>query len=90
MDDLSPSAATKPSWSELVEQKREKRLLEIKEITPKINSMPKDKAERITSIDNVQTLASKIAAGEFTATDVTLAYIQKYVPSQHSPPQHDH
>lgn len=73
---------TKAPWSEVVKLKRDKQARDIEQGQAIVSGLQNHHVESITSIDNLQTLASKIAIGELKAQDVVTAYIRKYVCSQ--------
>lgn len=70
---------TKAPWSEVVKLKRDKQARDIEQGQAIVSGLQYHHVESITSIDNLQTLASKIAIGELKAQDVVTAYIRKYV-----------
>ncbi|KAK3676376.1 hypothetical protein LTR78_003652 [Recurvomyces mirabilis] len=73
---MAEDTDARPSWSIKVEQKRKARDDALK---PFLNQQAGDKDDAITKIVDVVELASKVAQGEFTTTEVVEAYIRKAV-----------
>lgn len=66
-------------WTEIVQQKQADQSKKISEYEQAyaLESLQDPQIEGITSIDAVEDLAARIAAKEFTAVQVTKAYIQQ-------------